>query len=150
MDLKEEDICFRTLLQRLMTELVSDKVKRDEASCAAAQAGTRAKQDLAKEAREARKLLALERSQQRQQADPNYFKKREEANESGKTAAEEKRAATAAAAVAAAAAAAAAAAGDQLTNDEEEEEHGEGGDPFAEADPFRSYVDKSRSKIYIR
>jgi len=148
MDLKEEDICFRTLLQRLMTELVSDKGKRDEASCAAAQADTRAKQDLAKEAREARKLLALERSQQRQQADPNYFKKREEANESGKNAAEEKRVAKATAA-AAAAAAAGVEGSDQLANEEEEEEKGEGG-PISEADPFRSYVDKSRSKIYIR
>jgi hypothetical protein len=74
----------------------------------------------------------------RQQADPDYFKKREEANESGKTAAEEKRAAKAAT-------------GSELAEGGGEEEEEEG-DPFAEAeaDPFRSYVDKKRSKLHIR
>jgi CRISPR/Cas system CMR subunit Cmr6 (Cas7 group RAMP superfamily) len=113
---------FRTMLRRLMVELVKDQeeiaiVKEQESKVKMETA-----LEQSKRIREEKKLAALERSKQRQ-SDPNYFQKITENNikpvkEDSSPAGKEE--------------------------DEEEEE------VQKEVDPFQTFVPKGRSKIFIR
>jgi hypothetical protein len=130
-DFKDEDtVNFRSLLQRMMTELVKDKQLKDEERSSKSLSDANEKRDTAKEDRERKKLEALERSKQRQQA-KGYFDQRVEANTNAKLAAEQKLK-------------------NQIENtfevtvDEEEEE------TVKEIDPFRSFTSKSKNKLFIR
>jgi hypothetical protein len=77
-DIDPETANYRTMLQRLMIELVKeDEAKQQERlkqkELEAAEAREKAKQE-----REARKAEALERSRQRREADPEYFQRRQQ------------------------------------------------------------------------
>lgn len=134
-DFKSEDqVNFRSLLQRMMTELVKDKQQTDEERSSRALSSATVQRDAAKEEREKKKLEAIERSKQRQQA-KGYFDQRVEANTTAKNAAEEKLKNQQVTAVEST---------DDATFDEEEDEAEE------EIDPFRSFTSKSKNKLFIR
>lgn len=126
-DFKDDDtVNFRTMLKRLMVELVKD----EEEKAVVKEKQSREKMETAieksKRIREEKKQAALERSRQRQ-ADPEYFKKIADNNvkavkevpvaESG---------------------------GDDDQQDQEEREDS------GEVDPFQTFTPKGRSKIFIR
>lgn len=132
-DIEEKNVTFKTLLQRLMVELVKDKVEKEEVVVANAHSSALAASQAAKEAREEKKRLALEKSKARQ-SDPNYFASRVNSNEEAKKRQAEKAAQDALAAI---------------DGDEELEEE-DTDNKAAENDPFRSYASKSRSKIFVK
>lgn len=79
-DFKEGDtINYRTMLQRLMVELVKDEEKLAAERAQANIEKLETEIERSKRIREEKKREALERSKQRQ-SDPNYFAKRAEAN----------------------------------------------------------------------
>jgi hypothetical protein len=124
-DFKDEDtVNFRTMLKRLMVELVKDQeniaiVKEQESKVKMESALEKSKR-----IREEKKQAALERSKQRQ-ADPNYFKQISENNI--KPQKEES---------------------PNVTSQEDEEDEE---DAVVEVeDPFQTFVPKGRSKLFIR
>lgn len=127
-DFKDEDtVNFRTMLKRLMVELVNDQ----ENKAIVAEQESRVKMETtlekSKRIREEKKQAALERSRQRQ-ADPNYFQKIAETNiKPVKEKLESPQ--------------------NDTTQEEEDEEEEE---VSGEVDPFQTFVPKGRSKIFIR
>ena len=83
MDLVEGTINHKSLLQRLVQELVAHESSIEQAKVDADAARLHEQRDAEKALREQRKAEALERSRQRQ-ADPSYFAKRAELNKEGK------------------------------------------------------------------
>ena len=124
MDIPDGQINHNSLLKRLIAELVKDEAKIVDEHTSEVVDKAQAARDEAKALREQRKREALERSQARQ-ADPNYFKQRQENNEESEKRKTEQ-----------------ATAANASTNVEEEEEEEE-----ANLDPFRSYKTKSRAKV---
>lgn len=122
---------FKSLLQRLMVELVAEERQATEIKTKAIVDETAVKLEQAKQERERKKLEALERSKQRQ-ADPEYFKRRTEQNEE-----------------AAAAKAKAQAEIEALPAVPAEEEEDEQEDDKND-DPFRTYKSKGRSKVFVK
>lgn len=137
MDLDETKVAinFRSLLQRLMVELVAEENKLHENKVESAVNEANTAREAAKAEREKRKLEALERSKQRQ-ANPEYFAQRSSANAeaAARKAEKEKRDAEL----------------EVVSADEEEEEGGGGSANVHDDDPFRSYVSKSKNKIFVR
>lgn len=124
-DFKEDDeINFRTLLQRLMVELVKDEELAAQQRGEEKREQTLSAVDEAKRLRDQKKQEALERSRQRQ-ANPEYFKQKAERNQ-----------APAVAEIVPA----------ENVEEGEEEDKGES----QEDDPFRSYKPKGRSKIFVK
>ena len=134
-DLEESKVQFKTLLQRLMVELVKDKEKLEEEKVMAAQESAQAVRDAAKAEREEKKRLALEKSKARQ-ADPNYFANRVASNEAAK---QKQKAVDEAKKIV-----------DLDARVDGDEEEGEAALVAEADDPFRSYQSKSRSKIFIK
>mmetsp|Transcript_20413 Transcript_20413/g.45437 ORF Transcript_20413/g.45437 Transcript_20413/m.45437 type:complete len:177 (-) Transcript_20413:129-659(-) len=132
MDLDADKCNYKSLLQRLMVELVKEENETAEQNTTRVVDEAAAARERAKEERDLKKREALERSQARQ-ADPEYFARRAATNE--QAAQETKAKAAAAAAV------------------EELEVQGEGGDDEEEeeeeANPFRT-TKKGRSKIFVK
>lgn len=132
---------YRSLLQRLMEELVKDEEaaaseRQRQKEAEAAEAREKAKQE-----REAKKQEALERSRQRREADPTYFERRKVAEITTSTFTDSNNVAQETLV-------------DESTEkkkveevDEEQHEEKDGDEPD---DPFRSYKNKSRSRIFVR
>ena len=132
MDVEDSRINHKTLLQRLVQELVRDESLKAEEKVNADAAKLYDERDAEKALREQRKLEALERSRARQ-SDPAYFQKIGEKSKEGKEALEAKK--------------------DEVASVVEEEEDGEeeGGVGGAISDPFRSSTGKkSRPKIFVK
>lgn len=115
-----------------MVELVKDKQQLDNEKSTKALEENVQKLDSAKADRERKKREAIERSKARQQSDPDYFKKRTEANRKGKLEVEEKRKQIAEAV--------------ECASCGEDLEDSEGA--FQSDDPFRS--NPGRSKIFVK
>eukprot|EP01031_Cornospumella_fuschlensis_P032231 gene32231-38984_t len=128
-DLEEDKVNFRSLLQRLMVELVKDEEKLAAEKFAAQEALALAKREEAKKERERKKAEALERSKQRQ-ANPEYLEVRKQAN-----AELEQRSKVHVVAEEAAA------------EEEKEEEEERDNTPV---DPFRIVNTKTRNKIFVK
>lgn len=80
-DFKEGDVVnYRSMLKRLMVELVNDEEKLAAEKARVNQENIETEIERSKRIREEKKREALERSKQRQASDPNYFAKRAEAN----------------------------------------------------------------------
>ena len=143
MDLEEKVINHRTLLERLVQELVKVEAKTYEEQNGSAVKAHLDEREFAKLERERKKAEAIERSKARQQ-DPSYFKRIADENSRLKEEADKKKQAQIEAA---------ANVGRTVgAGDEEEEE-----DPFATAeeeeeedDPFRTIKKKGRSKVHVR
>mmetsp|Transcript_2576 Transcript_2576/g.4534 ORF Transcript_2576/g.4534 Transcript_2576/m.4534 type:complete len:174 (-) Transcript_2576:92-613(-) len=141
-DLDENTVNFRSMLQRLMVELVAEEKAQTEQKTETLCNEANAVRDAAKTEREKKKQEALERSKQRQ-ADASYFARRAESNEEAKS----KKAAQEAQALATAL-------------EREEAEGGQSSDPFSEDqdgvenddddDPFRTVPKKGRQKIFVK
>ena len=131
MDIPEDKVNFKALLQRLMVELVADENAAVEQKTKAIDDAAAAAREAAKADRERKKAEALERSKARQ-ANPDYFKQRVEVNEEG-VAAKEK-------------------AKQELKElpiecvEEGDVSDGEG----QSDDPFRTYTKKSKNKIFVK
>eukprot|EP01041_Mallomonas_annulata_P014454 gene14454-30762_t len=79
-DFKDEDnVNYRSMLERLIKELVKDREREIEIKDLALEQERTVARDLAKQQREAKKREAIEKSRARQ-ADPEYFKKITAAN----------------------------------------------------------------------
>eukprot|EP00981_Chlorochromonas_danica_P002680 scaffold525_cov170-Ochromonas_danica.AAC.4 len=140
-DLEEEKVNFRSLLQRLMVELVKDeealqaqRLKEQEESAAA-------KREEAKKERERKKAEALERSRQRQ-ADPAYLQSRQTASTLASGSSTPVIAAVGVV--------------DEVKKDDSVTEEGKGSGEDRqkgeeeEEDVFRAYKSKSRNKVYVK
>lgn len=127
-DFKDNDtVNFRTMLKRLMVELVKDEEQKAIVKEKESKEKMETSIEKSKRIREEKKQAALERSKQRQ-TDPEYFKKIAENNVKPV-----KETPTIP--------------GDQEQNEEDEEEpHQE----LSEVDPFQTFAPKGRSKIFIR
>ncbi|CAE7821321.1 unnamed protein product, partial [Symbiodinium microadriaticum] len=75
----EDTVNYRTMLKRLMVELVKDEEIAAAEKVKVIEEKMETDMEKSKRIREEKKREALERSRQRQ-ADPNYFKQRAEAN----------------------------------------------------------------------
>jgi hypothetical protein len=132
-DLEEDKVNFKSLLQRLMVELVAEERTNTETKTKAVTDETAAKLEAAKQERDRKKQEALERSRQRQ-ADPEYFRRRSEQNEE-------------AAAARAKTASESATAGTAIEPADEEEQQSE---ESHNDDPFRTYKSKGKSKVFVK
>jgi len=130
MDLAVGAINHKSLLQRLVQELVAQESQAAQSKVDSDAARIHEQCEAGKAQREQRKAEALERSRQRQ-ADPSYFAKRAEANVAGKEELDAKKAGG----------------GADSTDDKEEEEEEE--DVTAD-DPFRTTKAKGKNKIVVR
>lgn len=129
----EKTINFRSLLQRLMQELVADEEKKADEKISQAVDEASREREKAKELRELRKKEALERSKQRQ-SDPNYFQQRKELNEE-KLSVKSTQVAPS----------------ETISkSDSADDATEECSEMSSQDDPFRSYKNKSRSKIFVR
>lgn len=126
-DLDENKVNFKSLLQRLMVELVKDEAQKDAEKIESTTMAATAARDAAKAERERKKAEALERSRQRQ-ANPDYFAKKGEANVEGAVLREKSR--------------------EEASVATEVEE--ETVDEPVNDDPFRTYTSKSKNKIFVR
>ncbi len=127
-DFKEDDVVnFRTLLKRLMIELVKDEEQNAIIKEHNNKLKIETSMEKSKRIREEKKMEALERSRQRQ-ADPNYFKNISEKN-SNKNVKEDDVAAP-----------------QPQPEDDVEEDQSVG----VSDDPFLTFVPKGRPKIFIR
>lgn len=128
MDLADGTINHKSLLQRLVQELVKFETQAASQKVETDAIKVRETFDAEKKLREQRKAEALERSRLRQ-ADPDYFSKRTEMNKEGKETLDSKKS-------------------EPVTpigeNDESEEN-----DDEDDTDPFRT-AKKSRSKIFVK
>ena len=79
LDIEEDKINYKTMLQRLMIELVKEETEVATEKVVSTSEKYKEERELAKQQREQRKKEALERSQQRQ-ADPAYFAQKQEIN----------------------------------------------------------------------
>ena len=131
MDLAEGTINHKSLLQRLVQELVGLEAQAAQTKGDSDAARLHEQRDADKALREQRKAEALERSRQRQ-ADPSYFAKRAELNKDGKELLDAKKAPPDAPAATA-------------EQEEEEEEAAEAGP----SDPFRTTKTKG-PKIFVK
>ena len=124
-DFKDEDtVNFRTLLKRLMVELVKDEEKKAQTAEQENKVKIETEIEKSKRIREEKKRAAIERSKQRQ-ADPNYFKKMAEKN------VQPEKLDT-----------------PPTANTSEEEDVNDNTE--CSNDPFQSFTPKGRPKIYIR
>mmetsp|Transcript_26916 Transcript_26916/g.45434 ORF Transcript_26916/g.45434 Transcript_26916/m.45434 type:complete len:190 (-) Transcript_26916:1523-2092(-) len=124
-DFKDDDtVNFRTMLKRLMVELVKDEEEKAIVKEKESKEKMETALEKSKRIREEKKQAALERSRQRQ-ADPEYFKKISDNNV--KPVKEVSAPVT----------------GDDEQDQDEPESSGE-------VDPFQTFVPKGRSKIFIR
>jgi hypothetical protein len=120
LDIPEAEINHNTMLQRLIQVLVIEEANATEAHTVAVVDKAQEERDAAKAVREQRKAEALERSKARQ-ADPNYFRNRQEASNKAKETPQ-----------------VSAAVVEEETADEDED---------VDYDPFRAYKSKGRAKI---
>jgi membrane protein involved in colicin uptake len=127
-DLEDSTVNFKTMLARLMRELVDQEAKEQEAAVAAKVEEHKSEADKAKDIREQRKQEALERSKQRQ-ADKAYFEAKLQANSEAQERIKEKKAENSAT---------------EPAIDEEDSSQERG-----EADPFR-LVPTGRSKVFVK
>lgn len=126
----ENKVTFKTLLQRLMVELVKDEAEKDNARIEAATTAANEVRDAAKAERERKKAEALERSRQRQ-ANPEYFAQKGVANTEGVAMKAKKL--------------------EEAANVPVETTEEEPADESAISDdPFRSYASKSKNKIFVK
>ena len=137
LDIEESTINFRTMLQRLMVELVKEDNKKQEICIEKAVVDQQAQRAQAKSEREEKKRIALEKSRERQQADPDYFKKRIEEN---LAAADKKKQSDAVES--------ASSPSEQASIEEISINDNAMG--FGSDDLFRSYATKNRSKIFVK
>ncbi len=115
---------YKTMLQRLMVELVKEEAQAVERRTAEIQQQQASQLDEAKRLRELKKQEALERSRLRQ-ANPDYFKQKAELNTKPEQNSTE----------------------DSAPVVDEEENNTDNG---SSDDPFRSYKPSSRSKIFVK
>lgn len=134
LDIEESNINFRTMLQRLMIELVKEDNRKQDNCVEKAVIDMQVQREKAKAEREEKKRIALEKSRERQLADPEYFKKRAEENVA---AAMKKEAEVASSA-------------SSMADHVDAETDDNGMDVIMPNDPFRSYATKSRSKIFVK
>jgi hypothetical protein len=120
----EDTVNYRTMLRRLMVELVKDEenVAIEKATASAEKMET--EMEKSRRIREEKKREALERSKQRQ-ADPEYFKKRADANVKPEPVASAEPV-------------------DEGSDDDKDD------DEKGPSNPFESYPSKGRSKIFVR
>jgi hypothetical protein len=139
-DFKETDtVNFKTMLQRLMVELVAEEAAEAEERTNRALREKMAADEELKRERDRKKAEALERSRQRQ-ANPEYFKQKtalnqkpqQETSADGHDPSADQPSASNEAIAAA-----------------EEDERDED-DAGKNADPFRSYSSKTRSKVFVK
>ena len=130
MDIEEDKVNFKSLLQRLMVELVADENAAIEEKTKQIDDQAAAQREKAKQEREQKKAEALERSRQRQ-ADPDYFKKRVEVNEEGVAAKEKAKIEIR-----------------EMVAEPAQEE--ESDDEVRNDDPFRTYTKKSKNRIFVK
>ncbi len=129
LDIPEGQINHRSMLQRLIVELVAEEdIKVAEITSKAVET-SKSQMEAAKALREQKKLEAIERSKQRQAENPAYFQHRKELNELKKTEKIE----------------------EIVSSDSKENElDDDSGDNDAEDDdPFRT-TSKHRSKIFVK
>jgi len=119
LDIPDAQINHNSMLQRLIQALIIEEANATEVHTAAVVDKAQEERDAAKALREQRKAEALARSKERQ-ADPDYFRTRQEQNKVKEVAVEPSAAA----------------------EEEEPAEDGTNSD-----DPFRTYKSKSRAKI---
>jgi len=144
MDLPEETITHKTLLQRLIAELVSDEASVAQQAVSVAEKKNQDEREAARFLREQKKAEALARSEARRAANPNYFAEKQQLNV--KPLRQE----------------GSAGGGGEGTEgqgqgqvegeneDEDEEETENKNDNDEEDNPFRTYKSKARPKIYVR
>jgi hypothetical protein len=131
LDLPEERINHRNMLERLMKEIVTEESIRAQALADAATKDNLLKIEEAKKIREQRKLEALERSRQRQ-LNPEYFQQKASMNEEAKL----PKPPTSASDIA------------EVENHDSEEDAFE---QEVDNDPFRSYkTSGQRNKLFVR
>lgn len=131
MDIDDDKVNFKSLLQRLMVELVAEENAVVEKKTKAIDDAAAAAREAAKAERERKKAEALERSKARQ-ANPEYFKQRVEVNEEGMAAKEKAK---------------------QELKELPVETFEEGEESEGEAqsdDPFRTYTKKNKNKIFVK
>lgn len=134
MDIPEGQANYRSLLQRLMVELVKEQDHLNQLRVAELEAKQKEGRDKFKEERERRKQEALERSQKRRENDPDYFTKRKE---SAAVLVQDDLNATTTSS-------------QQQPCETVEEEEEEPETIPVSTDPFRSYQPKSRSKVFVK
>ena len=122
---------FRSLLARLMQELVKERNEKQEVAVEQTLAVEEKKRNEAKAERERKKQEAIERSRQRQ-ANPNYFSQRIQANNEAEIEKEKSNSSG------------------PFQNIEEQEDEEPEVVEVVESDPFRTIANKSRKKIYVK
>ena len=131
-DFKENDtINYRTMLQRLMIELIKDEENLAAEKARLSQERIETEIEKSKRIREEKKREALERSKQRQ-TNPNYFTQRVEANSTSK--ADPINSNSNSTVVV-----------EDLSSNENESEV-----EVINQNPFESFPKKTRSKIYVK
>jgi len=126
MDLPEEMVSHKSLLCRLITELVADEAAVAERAVALAEKKNSDEREAARLLREQRKAEAIARSEARRN-DPTYFKQKQELNVAPAQI-EEK----------------------DANGKIEEDDDGDSDEVVGNDDPFRSYKAKARPKIMVR
>jgi hypothetical protein len=129
LDIPENQINHRSMLQRLIVELVAEEDNKVAETTAKAVETTKSQMEAAKALREQKKQEAIERSRQRQAENPAYFQHRKELNEIKKTEKIE-----------------------EIANDDSKEVDVVDNDTetaTADDDPFRT-TSKHRSKIFVK
>jgi len=120
LDFPHAEINHNSMLRRLIQALVIEEANAIEAHTAAAVDKAQEERDAAKALREQRKAEALAKSKERQ-ADPNYFRTRQEQNKAKEVTVE--------------------------TSDAAKEEEPTEDEEANNDDPFRTYKSKGRAKI---
>jgi len=140
MDLPEEVITHKTLLQRLIAELVSDEASVAQQAISVADKKNQDEREAARLLREQKKAEALARSEARRAANPNYFAEKQQLNvkpvrQEGAAGGEE---------------AEGQGQGEGGGKGDDEDEQEIKNDNDEEDNPFRTYKSKARPKIYVR
>ena len=140
MDLPEEVITHKTLLQRLIAELVSDEASVAQQAISVADKKNQDEREAARLLREQKKAEALARSEARRAANPDYFAEKHQLNV--KPVRQE--------GVAGGEGAEGQGQGEGGGEGDDEDETEIKNDNDEEDNPFRTYKSKARPKIYVR
>lgn len=127
LDIPDDRCNYRTMLQRLMVELVKEEEALVAAKYQAIEDEKQRQRDEAKRERERKKQEALERSKQRQASNPNYFQQKQEVIEVPKPTIQE-----------------------EITPTEDEETNPFDNNSSDDNDPFRTYKSSQRNRIFVK
>ena len=141
-DINPDTANYRTMLQRLMIELVKEEEEKQAEKMRAKEQEANEAREKAKREREAKKAEALERSRQRREADPEYFQRRQQVvqtqsdvllNVTGQKESEGENVAKG-----------------PLVEEIGGEEDSNGNGEERELDPFRAYKPSGRNRVFVK